>query len=183
LNLQYQGDGNKNKSKEKVKIKIDPNSEDFYKVKTGKRIGSGSSGGGHEEVVTATPDSKSTTIGKRIERQSHGVRIEFSTLPSDERTHYGDGVITIFTNHPDFVLRKGATQQAELGSMKITARLANYLAAIISSEFKEIFYLQKKLEPNRKSILSEQVDFIFKLEDKMKDYIDQPLYSLGKLKK
>ena len=50
------------------------------------------------------------------------------------------------------------------------------------SEFKEIFYKQKRLEPDRKAVLEEQIDFIFKFEERMKEFIDQPLHSIGKLK-
>ena len=134
-------------------------------------------------IIRGNEDQKGKKQGIKVERQKQGIRIEFSTLPSPDRSHYGDGEIIIFTSHPDFESRKGLTQQAELGSMKITARLANYLAAVISSEFKEIFYKQKRLEPDRKAVLKEQIDFIFRFEERMKEFIDQPLHSIGKFKK
>lgn len=182
IKLRYQSKGNETKDKDKVRITLNDSSQDEFAIK-------GSGDGGHggksdkEIIIRGEEDQKGEIEGIKVERQKRGIRIEFSTLPSPERSHYGDGVITIFTSHPDFEVRKGITHQAELGSMKITARLANYLAAVISSEFKEIFYQQKRLEPSRKTILDEQIDFIFRFEEKMKEFIDQPLHSIGNLKK
>lgn len=181
MNLNYQNAGNKLKKKDKEEIILDPNSNEEYGVRKKGPGGEGPNESDQQEIVKGKRDPKSNIGGTRIEKQKQGVKIEFSTLPSDERSHYGDGVITVFTSHKDFQDRKGSTHQAELGSMKVTARLANYLAAVISSEFKEIFYQQKKLEPSRKLILNEQIDFIFRLEDRMKDFIDKPLHSIGQL--
>ena len=182
VKLKYQSKGEEGKDKNKVKFNIDNIGLDEFKISGGSGIGSVQPGPGRT-IVKGNEDLKGEKEGTKIERQKQGIRIEFSTLPSPDRSHYGDGEIIIFTSHPDFEARKGATQQAELGSMKITARLANYLAAVISSEFKEIFYKQKRLEPDRKAILEEQIDFIFRFEESMKEFIDQPLDSIGKLKK
>lgn len=182
LNLKYQHSGDKSKGAAIEKITLNSESTEEYKVEKSGGGGEEPSLEKHKEIVRAVRNPKSQIEGERIERQKQGIKIEFSPLPSEERTHFGDGVITIFTNHKDFQDRKGDTQQAELGSMKITARLANYLAAVISSEFKEVFYQQKKLEPSRTDILNQQVDFIFKMEDRMKDFIDRPLQSIGAIK-
>ncbi len=182
IKLRYQSKGKEGKDKNKAKFNIDNTGLDEFKISGGSGIGSVQPGHG-KTIVKGNEDLKGEKEGTKIERQKQGIRIEFSTLPSSNRSHYGDGEIIIFTSHPDFEARKGTTQQAELGSMKITARLANYLAAVISSEFKEIFYKQKRLEPDRKAILEEQIDFIFRFEERMKEFIDQPLDSIGKLKR
>lgn len=181
VKLKYQSRGKERKDGNKVKINIDDNGLDEFKISSGSGAGPVHPGPGRN-IVRGVEDLGGEKEGTRVERQKQGIRIEFSTLPSPDRSHYGDGEIIIFTSHPDFEARKGLTQQAELGSMKITARLANYLAAVISSEFKEIFYKQKRLEPDRKAILEEQIDFIFRFEERMKEFVDQPLHSIGKLK-
>lgn len=182
VKLRYQSQGKDKKDKNKIKFDVNDNGIDEFKVSGGTGFGPVHPSHG-KNIVKGVENSEGEKEGTKIEKQKQGIRIEFSTLPSEDRSHYGDGEIIIFTSHPDFEARKGSTQQAELGSMKITARLANYLAAVISSEFKEIFYKQKKLEPDRKAILQEQIDFIFRFEERMKEFIDQPLHSIGKLKK
>ena len=111
------------------------------------------------------------------------MQIEFMSMESEERATYSDGVIYIFTDHHDFQVRAGRTHGGELASMKITARLANYLAAIISSKYKEQFYQQKKLEPERDKVLNEQIDFIFRFENLMQEFIDQRLDKIGEITK
>jgi hypothetical protein len=67
--------------------------------------------------------------------------------------------------------------------MKITARLANYLAAIISSKYKEQFYQSKKINQDRDRVLDEQIDFIFRFESLMQNFIDQRLDKIGDIAK
>ncbi len=183
VKLKYQNEGNEKKPRDRVKVKPNKESPDEFEVEIQRGEGEGGTTGPNKAIIRGEEDSEGSLNGRRIEKQKRGIRIEFSTLPSEKRSHYGDGVITIFTSNPDFEARKGVTHQAELGSMKVTARLASYLSAVISSEFKEIFYQQKRLEPDRKKVLEEQIDFIFRFEERMKEFIDQPLYSIGKLKK
>lgn len=183
LNLRYQQRGDKSKMEGVEMITPNVNSPDDYSInKAGTEGLHEDSTEKQKEIVKADHSTEGTVEGKKVENQKQGISIEFSTLPSPSRSHYGDGIITMFTSHKDFQDRKGSTHHAELGSLKITARLANYLAAVISSEFKEIFYQQKKLEPSRKDILNQQIDFIFKMEERMKGFIDQPLQSIGELK-
>lgn len=167
-------DGRKN-DQPWITVSPDPEGDEEYDIK-----GDGPSEPGDKpKVETVAPDPGGELIGRKREREKQGIRIEFSTLPvveGDRRTHFGDGVITIFTNHPDFTERKG---RGELEQIIINSRLANYLAAIISSEYKEIFYNLKKLEPDRKKVLDEQIEFIFRFEEKLKNYINQPLDTLG----
>src|SRR3989344_338600 len=182
LNLKYQQQGSKLKKGDVGLISVDPNGQGEYIVETpGEGAGDGPIVEPNTEIVRGEDNPDGTTEGRKIDRQKQGVQIAFSTLPSESRSHYGDGVITIFTSHNDFKDRKSFTHQAELGSMKVTARLASYLAAVISSEFKELFYQQKKLEPSRKDILNQQIDFIFKMEERMKEFVDMPLQSIGAL--
>lgn len=158
-----------------VPVSPDPKEGEAYEIK-----GDGENKpGGKPKVDIVSPDPIGAIAGKKQEHEKQGIRIEFSTLPvvdGDRRTHFGDGVITIFTNHPDFSERKG---RGDLEQIIINARLANYLAAIISSEYKEVFYNLKRLEPDRKKVLDEQIEFIFRFEEKLKNFINQPLDTLG----
>jgi hypothetical protein len=183
MNLKYQNSGEDLSNRGRVKFDPDENGDEIFKIGKGTNNKSVKKRGSEEDEVRGNEGEEGSREGEKQQREKQGVRIEFSTLDSTEvRSHYGDGEITIFTTHPDFDARKGYTNKGELGSMKITARLANYLAAVISSEFKEVFYKQKRLEPDRKAILEEQVDFIFRFEEMMKGYIDQPLDSIGNFK-
>lgn len=133
------------------------------------------------EIEKAISDPDGGRAGKKYDPQRPGLQIAFSTLQSivPVRSVCGDGTITIFTSHPDFLARKHSTRD---GDITISARLANYLAGVISSEYKELIYKQKKLEPERKKVLDEQIDFIFRFEELMKPFIDQPLGALGQFK-
>lgn len=176
IRISYENKSGKDKSGEWIKVIPDPESTENYQV--GKRRGK-KGRPRKSKIIKASPDKDSDLFGRKIEGEKKGVRIEFSTLPAvDKRSVYGDGVITIFTNHPDFINRRTSN---ELEQTKITPRLANYLSAVISSEYKEVFYRQKKLEPSRKTILDEQIDFIFLFEQKMKNLINQPLDLIGSI--
>lgn len=183
LRLRYENQGDKTKKKGEVEgVKEDEDSADIWEIPGGEGTGPGPVEPGKKEIP-GKQDPDSEVKGQKIDQQKEGMRIAFNTspLPSPVRSHYGDGVITIFTAHPDFQARKSVTRLGELAHMTITPRLANYLAAVVSSEYKETFYQQKKLNPLRDEILNEQVDFIFKFEDMMKDFIDQPLNTIGKV--
>lgn len=180
IKLRYESKNEKGKVGEWTKVLPDDTSSEKYQVgiKKGKHRHNGA-----PKIIPATPDKNSELFGKKVEGEKEGIRIEFSTLPveaSDRRTVYGDGVLTIFTAHPDFIGRIGGN---ELEQTRITPRLVSYLAAIISSEYKEVFYSVKKLEPDRKKILDEQIDFIFRFEEKLKDFINQPLDTIGQIAK
>jgi len=136
-----------------------------------------------KKPIPATPSLEGNLFGQKTENEKEGIKIDFSTLQveaKDKRSAYGDGVITIFANHPDFINRRGSN---ELEQTRITPRLSTYLAAVISSEYKAVFYQQKKLEPqlNSKKILEEQIDFIFRFEQKMKDLVNLPIDSIGSI--
>lgn len=133
--------------------------------------------------VHGDPDSDGESKGKPAQPKKQGMKIEFMAMTNDERTTYGDGIIYIFTEHPDFQARVGKTYGGELASMKITARLANYLAAVISSKYKEQFYQGKKINPDRDRVLDEQIDFIFRFENMMQGFIDQRLDKIGDIAK
>ncbi|MBI2327478.1 ATP-binding protein [Candidatus Curtissbacteria bacterium] len=158
-----------------VSVSPDPGEGEEYDIKSNGN----NRPGDKPKISVVTPDLEGELMGRKREREKQGIRIEFSTLPvveGDRRTHFGDSVITIFTNHPDFSERRG---RGDLEQIIINPRLANYLAAIISSEYKEVFYNLKKLEPDRKKVLDEQIEFIFRFEEKLKNYINQPLDALG----
>lgn len=177
MKIRYESLKGKSHEQPLIHVTMDPEGVDTFEI--------GGDGGTKQGVkpitTTAVPDEESNLMGRKKEHDKPGIRIEFSTLPiseGDRRTHYGDGTITIFTNHPDFANRVG---HGDLEQIVITPRLANYLAAIISSEYKEIFYSQKKLEPDRKKVLDEQINFIFMFEEKLKNYINQPIDKIGLL--
>ena len=182
LHLKYQAQGEDLTPEEKILFNPDPDGSDVFKVGKGTSYKKIEKPGSNEKIIKGSQSTSGEKKGIKQQRNKEGVKIEFSTLESPEvRSHFADGEITIFTTHPDFQNRRGLTNKGELGSMRITARLANYLAAVISSEFKEVFYSQNKLEPDRKLILEEQIDFIFRFENMMKNFINQPLDSLGNI--
>lgn len=180
MNLKYEAEGQENIKGNKEPVILDENSEDIFEIP-------GNYGEdptpidepGSSIDVNAIPAENSEIEGRKIEPRKRGIRIDFSTLDSDERTRYSDGTIYIFLNHPDFKARVAHTKEGDLGQMKISPRLASYLAAVISSQYKEQFYQQKRLEPERSKVLQEQIDFIFRFEELMKDYINQSLDSIG----
>ncbi len=178
IKLRYENMSSKGVKGEWTKVVPDNKSIDMYEV--GRRH-NGHDHEGKKRIIPATPNSENDLFGRKIEGEKEGIRIEFSTLPvqaSDRRAVYGDSVITIFTAHPDFIDRRGNN---ELEQTRITPRLANYLSAIISSEYKEVFYNLKKLEPDRKKVLDEQIEFIFRFEEKLKDLINLPLDTIGQV--
>lgn len=180
LKLKYEAEGQNKKRGAKQPIAIDENSEEIFVIPGRGGDGPGLVEPGVEEVP-AVPVEESDLGGRKVEPRKRGIRVEFSPLPSEKRSLYGDGVIYIYYNHPDFQTRTGYTKERDLGHMKISARLANYLAAVISSEYKEQFYQQKNIQPERNKVLQEQIDFIFRFENLMKNYIDQSLDTLGNI--
>jgi hypothetical protein len=135
--------------------------------------------GGRTIQTQGTSNPEGLRSGMPSKPRKRGIKIDFMSIPSEERATYRDNVIYIFTDHPDFQNRVKKTHGGELASLRITARLANYLAAIISSKYKEQFYQQKKLEPERDKVLDEQIDFIFRFENLMQPFIDQRLDKIG----
>lgn len=179
VQLRYENKEGKENKGEWIKVEQNDDSIDLYQVgrKKGKRKNQG------QKIIRANPEKNNDLFGRKVEGEKEGIRIEFRTVQveaKEKRAIYGDGVIDIFTTHPDFVTRRGNN---ELEQTRITPRLANYLAAVISSEYKEIFYQQKKLQEQRssKEILDEQIDFIFRFEEKMKDLINLPIDSIGRI--
>lgn len=126
-----------------------------------------------------TQDEGGEKSGSPSNPKKQGMQIEFMIDGGGDRSYYSDGIIYIYMDHPDFQSRIQQTRGGELSSMKITARLANYLAAIISSKYKEQFYQSKKINPDRDRVLDEQIDFIFRFESLMQNFIDQRLDKIG----
>lgn len=138
---------------------------------------------GRPVEVQGDPDPEGQSKGTPAKPKKQGMQIEFMIDGNGDRTYYSDGVIYIYMDHPDFKERMGQTRGGELASMKITARLANYLAAVISSRYKEQFYQSKKVNPDRDRVLDEQIDFIFRFENLMSKFIDQRLDKIGDVTK
>ncbi len=178
---------NKKSAGEKVEVPFieDKESETTFTVNGGNEHGDGDQidNPGMPTEVNGTQDESGERMGSPSRPKKQGLQIEFMVDGSGDRSYYSDGIIYIYMDHPDFQTRIQQTRGGELSSMKITARLANYLAAIISSKYKEQFYQSKKINPDRDRVLDEQIDFIFRFESLMQNFIDQRLDKIGDIAK
>lgn len=158
---------------------------DSYEVKKSGPGGKGPNLTDQTEIVSAVPTSVGKLKGTKQNKPKTGIQVEFQNLHNPPRSLYDSSadILVICSNHPDFIDRIGTTKLKDLGDLKMTSRLSSYLAAVISSEYKEIFYSRKKLEPERKTILQDQIDFIFRFEEQLKNFAGQPLDSIGKVMK
>ncbi len=92
------------------------------------------------------------------------------------------GEITIYANHPNFKERIGENRQKEL---VLTPRLVSYIASEVSIWYKKMYYDKYKLEPVVKDImgsiektLTDQTEFVYKLEGLLQPFTDKSLTSL-----
>jgi hypothetical protein len=78
------------------------------------------------------------------------------------RSRFLDGTIYINVGHQDFDDRVGYSRQ---GGLKLNERLVSYLAGVVSSHYKDVYYDRYKNQPDRRDqLFDEQVDFICRLE-------------------
>jgi hypothetical protein len=112
------------------------------------------------------PDPGPNTPNASTRRKS-GFDIEFQNLPPDIhgkvcRSRFLDGTIYINVGHEDFDERVGYSRQ---GGLRLTERLVNYLAGVVSIHYKDVYYDKYKNQPDRLDrLFDEQIDFICRLE-------------------
>lgn len=100
--------------------------------------------------------------------------IQFYDIPPDadgqvKRSYLVDSTIYINVGHPDFQERMIYTRQ---GQPRVTDRLGAYIAATVSIHYKDQFYKQYGYIPERRDLMfDEQVDFIFRLEGALREYL------------
>lgn len=98
-----------------------------------------------KEIVKGVENPEGVTDAEKAEKKKGNLfKIEFNKIIALKRSHYSEGLITIFTSHPDFNSRIAQSNKAELDQLVITARLTSYLSAIISSHYKEAFTFKRK---------------------------------------
>jgi len=126
----------------------------------GKLPGDGQ--GGLPADPTSAPSDHSAST-----RRKSGFDIKFMDLPSDaegrmRRSRLLDGTIIINVGHADFESRLDHSRQ---GQARVTERLINYLAGVISIHYKDQYYEKYRNQPERRDqLFDEQVDFICRLE-------------------
>ena len=109
-------------------------------------------------------------------RRRQSFDIQFYDIPPDadgqvKRSYLVDATIYINVAHPDFQDRMTYTRQ---GQPKVSERLGAYIAAIISIHYKDQFYAKYGSMPERRDLLfEEQVDFIFRLESALREYLPE----------
>jgi hypothetical protein len=127
---------------------------------TGKLPGEGADGVSREPDPAPNPPSAAA-------RRKSGFDIKFQNLPPDingavRRSRFLDGTIYINVGHEDFDGRVGYSRQGEL---RLTERLVNYLAGVISIHYKDVYYDKYKNQPDRLDrLFDEQIEFIYRLE-------------------
>lgn len=128
----------------------------------------------------------------KVKRQSgSGFRVRFNPVgPPEEvdpesgnvkklRSQYvPNDAIHIYVKHEDFQSR---VRKTPFG-MKLSPRLTSYIASEISIHYKKLFYEKYKLQPQIKAIindikrtLSDQAEFIYRLEELLQPYVDKDL--------
>jgi hypothetical protein len=128
--------------------------------------GKGKLPGDGEDGVCRDPDPEPNTPNASTRRKS-GFDIKFQSLPPDIhgkvcRSRFLDGTIFINVAHEDFDKRVGYSRQ---GGLRLTERLVNYLAGVVSIHYKDVYYDKYKNQPDRRDqLFDEQVDFICRLE-------------------
>lgn len=113
---------------------------------------------------------------KPVRRRRNAFDIQFFEIPPDaegqvKRSYLIDATIYINVAHPDFQERMVYTR---LGQPKVTERLGAYIAATVSIHYKDQFYAKYGYMPERRDLLfDEQVDFIFRLESALREYLPE----------
>jgi hypothetical protein len=109
-------------------------------------------------------------------RRRRGFDIQFFDIPPDaagqvKRSYMADNTIHINVAHPDFQERMTYTRQ---GQPKVTDRLGAYIAATVSIHYKDQFYAKYGAAPDRRDLLfDEQVDFMFRMEAALREYLPE----------
>ena len=112
------------------------------------------------------PDDRPNSPNAATRRKS-GFDIKFMELPADitgrlYRSRLLDGTIIINVGHDDFESRLDRSRQ---GQARVTERLINYLAGVISIHYKDQYYEKYRNQPERRDqLFDEQIDFVCRLE-------------------
>lgn len=99
------------------------------------------------------------------------------------RSNYIEGgAIIIYKSHPDFQERVKRTYQ---GEMKITERLASYLASEIAIQYKDKFFAVRGKQPEVQAILNQRkdsfvnlVEFAYQFETILQPFVGKNLLTL-----
>ena len=90
--------------------------------------------------------------------------------------------INIYVNHPDFSER---ARKAQHGGLKLTGRLASYVAAIMAGYYKDAYYGRYKLQPeirrlvgSRTAMFDDFLGFTCRLEALLQQYVGADLDEL-----
>ncbi len=107
---------------------------------------------------------------------------EDGTIP---RASLVEDTINIYVNHPDFVDR---TSRARHGRMKLSDRLASYVAAIIATYYKDTYYSKHNLQPeikrlvgNRTAMFDDFLSFTCRLEQMLQEYVGSDLEKIAEV--
>jgi len=107
---------------------------------------------------------------------------EDGTIP---RASLVEDTINIYINHPDFVDR---TSRARHGRMKLSDRLASYVAAIIATYYKDTYYSKYNLQPEIKRVVGSRtamfddfLSFTCRLEQMLQEYVGSDLEKIAEV--
>jgi hypothetical protein len=96
-----------------------------------------------------------------------------------------EDTINIYVNHPDFVDR---TSRARHGRMKLSDRLASYVAAIIATYYKDTYYSKYNLQPEIKRVVGSRtamfddfLSFTCRLEQMLQGYVGSDLEKIAEV--
>ena len=105
---------------------------------------------------------------------------EDGTIP---RASLVEDTINIYVNHPDFMER---TSRARHGRMKLSDRLASYIAAIIATYYKDTYYSKYNLQPeirrvvgSRTAMFDDFLSFTCRLEKMLQEYVGSDLEKIA----
>jgi hypothetical protein len=122
----------------------------------------GTGAGGLPPEPNTVPEAQTAATRRRS-----GFEIKFMDLPPDaegrlRRSRLLEGTIIINVGHEDF---QGRLDHSRQGQARVTDRLINYLAGVISIHYKDQYYEKYRNQPDRRDqLFDEQVDFICRLE-------------------
>ncbi len=142
--------------------------------------------GPDDEVTFSYDVEKPQSETKPIRRRRNSFDIQFFEIPPDadgqiKRSYLVDATIYINVVHPDFQDRMTYTR---LGQPRVTDRLGAYIAATVSTHYKDQFYAKYGHLPERRDLLfDEQVDFIFRLESALREHLPALEKELARQKK
>jgi hypothetical protein len=163
----------------------------------GGEEGQGSSSGepqgeiepGEEALRVEESEKTGDTTGRR--RRSSGFLVRFDDTALDAliqedgstpRSSLIGDTINIYVNHPDFGER---ARRVPHGGLKLTSRLASYVAAIMAGHYKDAYYVKYKLQPeirrlvgSRTAMFDDFIGFSCRLETMLQGYVGADLEEL-----